>query len=88
MRLRSAAGITDPGRRRLRNEDAYICEPPLFAVADAAGLGGAAGGVGTRVEIEDDRLAAQVGERDRLAVLVGQGEVGRLVACLKHPGAP
>jgi serine/threonine protein phosphatase PrpC len=35
-------GLTDPGRRRRRNEDAYICEPPLFAVAD--GMGGAQAG--------------------------------------------
>ncbi|HLG09466.1 MAG TPA: Stp1/IreP family PP2C-type Ser/Thr phosphatase [Gaiellaceae bacterium] len=37
-----AAGVTDTGRRRLRNEDAFICEPPLFAVAD--GMGGARAG--------------------------------------------
>ena len=42
MRLGRAAGITDTGRRRLRNEDTFICEPPLFAVAD--GMGGARAG--------------------------------------------
>ena len=42
MKLGRAAGITDTGRRRLRNEDAFICEPPLFAVAD--GMGGARAG--------------------------------------------
>jgi protein phosphatase len=42
VKLGSAAGVTDPGRRRLRNEDAFICEPPLFAVAD--GMGGARAG--------------------------------------------
>jgi protein phosphatase len=42
MRIGRAAGVTDPGRRRLRNEDAFICEPPLFAVAD--GMGGARAG--------------------------------------------
>jgi protein phosphatase len=36
------AGVTDPGRRRRRNEDAYVCEPPLFAIAD--GMGGAQAG--------------------------------------------
>ena len=36
------AGATDPGRRRRRNEDAYVCEPPLFAIAD--GMGGAQAG--------------------------------------------
>jgi protein phosphatase len=42
MRIASAAGITDTGRRRLRNEDAFVCRPPLFAVAD--GMGGARAG--------------------------------------------
>src|SRR5262245_43896180 len=42
MRIGRATGLTDPGRRRLRNEDAFICEPPLFAVAD--GMGGARAG--------------------------------------------
>jgi protein phosphatase len=34
--------LTDPGRRRRRNEDVFVCEPPLFAVAD--GMGGAQAG--------------------------------------------
>lgn len=42
MRVGRAAGVTDTGRRRLRNEDAFVCEPPLFAVAD--GMGGARAG--------------------------------------------
>jgi protein phosphatase len=42
MRIGRAAGVTDTGRRRLRNEDAFVCEPPLFAVAD--GMGGARAG--------------------------------------------
>lgn len=33
---------THPGRRRRHNEDAYVIEPPLFAVAD--GMGGAKAG--------------------------------------------
>jgi protein phosphatase len=37
-----AAVRTDTGRRRRRNEDAYVCEPPLFAIAD--GMGGAQAG--------------------------------------------
>ena len=48
------------------------------AIAHAAGLGRAAGGVGTRVEVEDDRLALELREPDLLAVLIGQGEAGRL----------
>ena len=42
MRIGRWAGDTDTGRRRLRNEDAFVCEPPLFAVAD--GMGGARAG--------------------------------------------
>ena len=42
MRIGRAAWVTDTGRRRLRNEDAYIFEPPLFAIAD--GMGGARAG--------------------------------------------
>jgi serine/threonine protein phosphatase PrpC len=42
VRIGGAAGVTDTGRRRLRNEDAFVCRPPLFAVAD--GMGGARAG--------------------------------------------
>ena len=37
-----AAGLTDTGRRRRQNEDAFVCDPPLFAIAD--GMGGAQAG--------------------------------------------
>ena len=40
--LGESASVTDTGRRRRHNEDAYVCEPPLFAVAD--GMGGAQAG--------------------------------------------
>jgi PPM family protein phosphatase len=42
MKLGRSAAVTDPGRRRRHNEDAYVCDPPLFAVAD--GIGGAQAG--------------------------------------------
>jgi PPM family protein phosphatase len=40
--LSQVASATDTGRRRRHNEDAFVCEPPLFAVAD--GMGGAQAG--------------------------------------------
>jgi protein phosphatase len=42
VRIGQSASRTDPGKKRRRNEDAYVCEPPLFAVAD--GMGGAQAG--------------------------------------------
>lgn len=42
MTLRQYVTKTDPGRRRRNNEDVFVCEPPLFAIAD--GMGGAQAG--------------------------------------------
>jgi PPM family protein phosphatase len=42
MRIGRSTAVTDTGRRRMRNEDAFVYEPPLFAIAD--GMGGARAG--------------------------------------------
>jgi serine/threonine protein phosphatase PrpC len=42
MTLGRVASLTDTGRKRRHNEDAYVVQPPLFAVAD--GMGGAQAG--------------------------------------------
>jgi PPM family protein phosphatase len=42
VRVSRAAVATHPGRKRRHNEDAYVCDPPLFAIAD--GMGGARAG--------------------------------------------
>jgi serine/threonine protein phosphatase PrpC len=51
------AGRTDTGRKRRRNEDAYVVAPPLFAVAD--GMGGAQAG-----EIASKLAAAALEDTD------------------------
>jgi protein phosphatase len=71
MRIGRATGLTDTGRRRLRNEDAFVCEPPLFAVTD--GMGGAQAG-----ELAS-RLAAAALEEG-----TGGGHDERSVSALVH----
>jgi PPM family protein phosphatase len=64
-RLGRVASITDTGRRRRHNEDAYVSEPPLFAVAD--GMGGAqAGELASSLAaaaLRDDTLDREGGEQ-------------------------
>lgn len=42
MRVAASTGLSHAGRKRRHNEDSYVIEPPLFAVAD--GMGGAKAG--------------------------------------------
>ncbi len=69
--IAQSAGLSDAGRRRRHNEDAYVCEPPLFAIAD--GMGGAQAG-----ELASRLAAASVG-RASIAGLAGRDRVVALI---------
>lgn len=70
MRTGRASALTDTGRRRPHNEDTFVCEPPLFAVAD--GVGGAQAG-----EIASRLAAATLEERSKGAL--GEGVLADLI---------
>ena len=71
MRLGHSAGVTDTGRRRRQNEDSYVHEPPIFAIAD--GMGGAQAG-----EVAS-RLAAAVLEEADGTRPSGEARVAELI---------
>jgi serine/threonine protein phosphatase PrpC len=72
MRIGRSTVATHTGRKRRRNEDAYVFEPPLFAVAD--GMGGArAGDLASRLAAS----AVKAGEvdsngKERVVALIQQ----------------
>jgi serine/threonine protein phosphatase PrpC len=75
MRIGRSKAVTDTGRRRMRNEDAYVFEPPLFAIADgmggaragevAAGIAAAALKEGRRTVTDEASLEAVIEEANR-----------------------
>lgn len=70
MSLAAFAGATDTGRKRRRNEDAYVIAPPLFAVAD--GMGGAqAGEVASKLAatVLEDTDSGALSGRERVTAL-------------------
>jgi serine/threonine protein phosphatase PrpC len=66
------ASVTDTGRKRRHNEDAYVMEPPLFAIAD--GMGGAQAG-----EVASRLAAAALKESG-----AGDGGAERIVALIQE----
>jgi PPM family protein phosphatase len=69
--LGRSAGLSDTGRRRRQNEDSFVHEPPIFAIAD--GMGGAQAG-----EVAS-RLAAAVLEEPNGTELTGEARVAELI---------
>jgi PPM family protein phosphatase len=70
MMLRSGH-LTHPGRKRRHNEDSYIHDPPLFAIAD--GMGGAKAGEiasGLAVDALRDWPGGDVDDETRVVTLV------------------
>ena len=87
MRTGRASALTDTGRRRPHNEDTFVCDPPLFAVAD--GVGGAQAG-----EIASRLAAAALEERppgslgtDTLTALILEANNRIYTRALGDPGA-
>jgi PPM family protein phosphatase len=72
MRIGQLAAATDTGRKRRRNEDAYVLRPPLFAVAD--GMGGAqAGEIASRLATDALRESSGDGSAEQRVEELVQG---------------
>jgi protein phosphatase len=72
MNVGQSSARTDPGRKRRGNEDAYVCRPPLFGIAD--GMGGAQAG-----EVASELAAGALRESD-----VDGGGERRVVAAIQE----
>ena len=72
MRIGRSTVVSHTGRKRRRNEDAYVFEPPLFAVAD--GMGGArAGDLASRLAAAAVRAGEVDGNgKERVVSLIQQ----------------
>src|SRR5213593_4530432 len=67
MTLGRTVALTDTGRKRRHNEDVYVADPPLFAIAD--GMGGAnAGEVAAALAADALRDTADEGSGENAVV--------------------
>ncbi|PKQ26840.1 MAG: serine/threonine protein phosphatase [Actinobacteria bacterium HGW-Actinobacteria-4] len=86
MRVEAGAA-TDAGTRRSHNEDSYLCDEPVFLVAD--GMGGyEAGEVASAAVIEAFRALAGTPSVDLEAMRSAYADAGRRVSSLNHGNAP
>jgi PPM family protein phosphatase len=68
MSLGRTVALTDTGRKRRHNEDVYVVDPPIFAIAD--GMGGAAAGE-VAAAVAADALRGEGGSgEDTLVTLI------------------
>ena len=86
MRIGRSTAVTDTGRRRMRNEDAFVFEPPLFAIAD--GMGGAragevAAGIAATV-LKDGR--SSVSDEDTLEAVIDEANRRVWQRSMSDPG--
>jgi serine/threonine protein phosphatase PrpC len=87
VRAGRTAARSDRGRKRLRNEDAHICDAPLFAVAD--GMGGAqAGELASRLAATalEERRRGERGE-ETVASLVREANARVYRRAVEDPAA-
>jgi PPM family protein phosphatase len=77
------AYLTHPGRKRRHNEDSYVHQPPLFAIAD--GMGGAkAGEVASGLAVEALQLRPDLSGDDEAYVVDLIQEANRRVYARAH----
>ena len=78
--LRLELGLGFFGVRGDADDDGVLGGEGGGVVAEFAGFGGAAGGVGLGVEVEDDGFALEGGEFEGVAGFVGEFEIGCFAA--------
>jgi PPM family protein phosphatase len=69
MSLGRTVALTDTGRKRRHNEDVYVVDPPIFAIAD--GMGGAKAGE-VAAELAADALRGEAGSGEEALVTLIQ----------------